>query len=184
MKLLWKFFLWSKGWDTSLRFPYHDLKKYIFIVAPHTSNWDFMIGLAYRNYLGLNYVNYLGKKELFNPPFGFVFRWLGGIPVDRSSSHNLVDDAVKLFNSRKSFSIALAPEGTRKKVDKLKTGFYYISLKAQVPIIMVGFDYKNRTLPFGKPFIPSGDFEKDMEVIYSFYRHIEGKNPEHGLMHK
>ena len=183
MKLIWKLFLWLKGWDTSVRFPYWNLKKAVFIVAPHTSNWDFMIGLAYRNYLGISHVNFLGKKELFKPPFGFVFRWLGGIPVDRSSSHNLVEDAVKLFNERESFSIALAPEGTRKRVEKLRTGFYYISLKAKAPIIMVAFDYKNKTLPFGV-FSPSGDFEKDMEVIYSFYRSIEGKNPALGLMHK
>lgn len=184
MKLFWKFFLWLKGWDTSVRFPYWDHKKLIFIVAPHTSNWDFMIGLAYRNYLGINHVNYLGKKELFKPPFGFLFRWSGGIPVDRSSSHNMVEGAVKLFNERESFSIALAPEGTRKKVEKLKSGFYYISLKAQVPILMVALDYKNRKLLFGEPFIPSGDFEKDMDVIHAFYRPVEGKNPELGLMHK
>jgi 1-acyl-sn-glycerol-3-phosphate acyltransferase len=183
MKLLWKFFLSLKGWDTRVTFPYWDLKKSIFIVAPHTSGWDFMIGLAYRNYLGLNHVKYLGKKELFRAPFGFIFRWLGGIPVDRSSSHNLVDDVVRMFNSRERLSIALAPEGTRQRVDKLKTGFYYIALNAKVPIIMVGLDYTNRTLPFGK-FSPSGDFERDMEVIYGFYRHIEGKNPELGLMHK
>jgi 1-acyl-sn-glycerol-3-phosphate acyltransferase len=183
MKFFWKLFLAAKGWDTTVTFPFWHLKKSIFIVAPHTSNWDFMIGLAYRNYLGLNHVQYLGKKELFRPPYGFLFRWIGGIPVDRRSSHNLVEDVVRIFKERDRLSIALAPEGTRKKVDKLRTGFYYIALNAMVPIIMVGLDYKNKTLPFGL-MTPSGDFEKDMEVIYGFYRTIEGKNPELGLMHK
>jgi 1-acyl-sn-glycerol-3-phosphate acyltransferase len=183
MKFLWKLFLASKGWETSIKFPYWHLKKSIFIVAPHTSGWDFIIGVAYRNYLGLNHVKYLGKKELFKRPFGFIFRGLGGIPVDRSSSHNLVEDVVQMFKEHDRLTIALAPEGTRQKVDKLKTGFYYIAVKADVPIIMVGLDYKNKTMPFGV-MNTTGDFEKDMEVIYSFYRPIEGKNPELGLMHK
>lgn len=181
MKLLWKAFLRSKGWNTTQRFPYHHLKKYIVIVGPHTSNWDFVIGLAYRNILDMNYVRFLGKAELFKPPMGWIFRKLGGIPVDRTASHNLVDAVADLFNKHDSFAIAIAPEGTRKKVDKLKTGFYFIAAKAVVPVIMVGLDYKHKTVRFSEPLYPSNQVE-DFEKIHGFYRTIEGKVPELGLM--
>lgn len=182
MKFLWKVFLRSKGWKTSIGFPYHHLKKYIVIVGPHTSNWDFVIGLAYRNILDMNYVGFLAKHQLFKPPVGWLFRMLGGIPVDRSSSHNLVDAVATMFASHERFAIAIAPEGTRQKVDKLKTGFYFIASKANVPVIMVGLDYKQRTVLFSEPLYPS-DEETDFEAIYDFYRTIEGKVPELGLMH-
>lgn len=182
MKHFWKLYLRTIGWNVDIAFPYTDLKKYIIIVGPHTSNWDFVIGLAYRNLVGLNHVKFLGKKELFGPPFGFIFRKLGGIPVDRESSNNLVDQAVKLFSENQEFAIALAPEGTRKKVKKLKSGFYFIALQASVPIIMVGLDYKHRTLLFSQPFAVTGELEKDMAHILKFYAPIEGRHPEQGLM--
>ncbi|HEY0654563.1 MAG TPA: 1-acyl-sn-glycerol-3-phosphate acyltransferase [Chryseosolibacter sp.] len=181
MKVLWKAFLQSKGWNTALTFPFHHLKKYIVIVGPHTSNWDFMIGLAYRNILDMNYVSFLGKSQLFKAPFGWIFRMLGGIPVDRTASHNLVDAVADLFAKHDRFAIAIAPEGTRKKVEKLKTGFYFIAAKANVPIIMVGLDYKLKTVLFSQPLYPS-DQLKDFDTIHSFYGTIEGKYPELGLM--
>lgn len=181
MKSLWRLFLRAKGWNTAIDFPYHHLPKYIVIVAPHTSNWDFFIGLAYRNILDMNYVGFLGKHQLFKPPFGWIFRKLGGIPVDRTSSHNLVDTVAAMFSKRERFAIAIAPEGTRKKVDKLKTGFYFIAAKAAVPIIMVGLDYSRKTVLFSHPMYPS-DQGKDFEEIFSFYRTIRGKHPELGLM--
>lgn len=181
MKFLWKAFLQLKGWNTTQRFPYHSLKKYIVIVGPHTSNWDFVIGLAYRNMLEMNYVRFLGKSQLFKPPFGWVFRTLGGIPVDRTTSHNLVDSVADLFGKHQRFAIAIAPEGTRKKVEKLKTGFYFIAAKAKVPIIMVGLDYLKKTVVFSEPLYPSEQVE-DFDLIHSFYRTIHGKYPERGLM--
>ncbi len=184
MEFFWRWFLKAKGWNTGLVFPYHYLDKFIMIVAPHTSNWDFIIGLAYRNILGLNNVGFLGKRELFRAPFGWIFHALGGIPVDRQSTHNLVDQVALMFNTRESFKIAIAPEGTRKKVDKLKTGFYFIAAKAHVPVIMVAFDYAHRTVKFREPFYPSGDFEREAEIIYSFYRNVQGRIPANGLMHK
>jgi 1-acyl-sn-glycerol-3-phosphate acyltransferase len=180
MNVLWKAFLRSKGWNTSQCFPYHHLKKYIIIVGPHTSNWDFVIGLAYRNSLDMNYVRFLGKSQLFKAPFGWLLRSIGGIPVDRSANHNLVDAVADLFATCESFAIAIAPEGTRKKVEKLKTGFYFIAAKAKVPIIMVGLDYKYKTVRFSEPLYPS-DQAEDFETIYGFYRAIEGKNPALGL---
>ena len=181
MKSLWRAFLQLKGWKTGLTFPFHHLGKYIVIVGPHTSNWDFIIGLAYRNILDMNYVRFLGKSQLFKPPFGWIFRKLGGIPVDRTSSHNLVDGVADLFDKYERFAIAIAPEGTRKKVDKLKTGFYFIAAKAKVPIIMVGLDYKQKTVVFSEPLYPT-DQLKDFEAIYDFYRVVPGKYPELGLM--
>lgn len=180
MKSLWKFFLRSKGWRTSMVFPYHHLGKYIVIVGPHTSNWDFIIGLAYRNILDMNYVGFLAKHQLFKPPLGWIFRKLGGIPVDRTSSHNLVDAVADLFAAHERFAIAIAPEGTRKKVHKLKTGFYFIAAKAQVPIVMVGLDYRQKTVLFSEPLYPS-DQGDDFEKIYGFYSTVEGKYPEQGL---
>lgn len=162
-------------------FPYHHLKKYIVIVAPHTSNWDFVIGLAYRNILDMNYVGFLAKHQLFKPPFGWIFRKLGGIPVDRTTSHNLVEAVAAMFTKHERFAIAIAPEGTRKKVEKLKTGFYFIAAKANVPIIMVGLDYKSKSVVFSEPLYPS-DQVKDFDRIYSFYSTIYGKHPELGLM--
>jgi 1-acyl-sn-glycerol-3-phosphate acyltransferase len=153
------------------------------IVAPHTSSWDFFIGLAYRSLLHMTHTHYLGKKELFSPPFGFIFRWLGGTPVDRSNHHNMVDDVVKIFDQHKEFSLAIAPEGTRKRVDKLKTGFYFIARKAHVPIVMVGLDFKNKTLVVSDALYSTNDQGSDFNKIHSFYRPIEGKYPEHSLAH-
>jgi 1-acyl-sn-glycerol-3-phosphate acyltransferase len=166
-----------------MSFPYHSLKKYIVIVGPHTSSWDFVIGVAYRSILDMTYVRYLGKAELFKPPFGWIFKALGGIPVDRKSRHNLVDTVAELFTRHETFAIAIAPEGTRKKVDSLKTGFYFIAAKAKVPIVMVGLDYKHKTMRFSEPLYPSNQ-TVDFEEIYSFYRTVEGKIPELGLLHK
>jgi 1-acyl-sn-glycerol-3-phosphate acyltransferase len=181
MKWIWKLYLKSIGWKTDISFPYHHLKKYILIVGPHTSNWDFLILLAHRNYLGLR-SGFLGKKELFRPPFGFIFRAIGGIPVDRKKSNRLVEDVVSIAASREEFILALSPEGTRTRVDKLKTGFYFIAQQANIPIIMVGLDYTNKTIRFREPLFPS-DQAKDFETIHSFYRSIEGRFPEKGMMH-
>lgn len=161
--------------------PWAHLKKFVIIVGPHTSNWDFVILLAYRHLLRLK-SGFLGKKELFVPPFGFIFRKLGGIPVDRKQSKNIVDDVVKIVEASETFIIALSPEGTRKKVDKLRTGFYFIAAKARIPIVMVGLDYRNKTIRLSDPLLPS-DQARDFEKIFDFYRHIEGRHPEKGLMH-
>lgn len=172
------------GWKTKPAgsFPIQE-KRYVMIIAPHTSGWDFIIGVLYRSVLRLNRAHYLGKKELFKPPFGFIFRWLGGTPVDRSAKHNMVDQVVELFNSREEFALALSPEGTRRKVDRLRTGFYNIAKQANVPIVMVGFDYKNKQTIFSEPFFVSADLEGDFESIIRFFAPIQGYYPELGLSH-
>jgi 1-acyl-sn-glycerol-3-phosphate acyltransferase len=168
------------GWTIEGSFP-EDLKKYIIAVAPHTSNWDFVIGVMARSILHLQRAKFLGKSQLFKPPFGWLFRWLGGYPVDRSSSHDMVQQVASIFNSRQEFSVAIAPEGTRKKVDRLKTGFYYIAKHASVPIIPCGFDYERKKVIVGQPFYPTENLEADMNHLIQFYSNIKGRNPELGI---
>lgn len=182
--MLAKVLLKVMGWKTHPvgPFPIHE-KKYVIIVAPHTSGWDFIIGVLYRSALRLEKARYLGKQELFKPPFGFLFRWLGGTPVDRSTSSNLVDEVVKIFNQHEKFAIALSPEGTRQRVERLKTGFYNIARKAKVPIVMVGLDFRNKQVLFSAPFYTSDDQQADFNRIIDFFGPIEGRHPELGLAH-
>lgn len=181
MRLFWIWFLKIKGWNTQVSFPYK-ISKAVVIVAPHTSSWDFVIGLAYRSVLKLKHTHYLGKQELFKPPFGFIFRKLGGTPVDRFSKHNMVQQAAELFATKERFLLALSPEGTRKKVEKLRTGFYYIAKEANVPIIMVALDFENKDIKVSEPFVIT-DWETDYAKIISFFAPIKGKNPDNGLGH-
>jgi 1-acyl-sn-glycerol-3-phosphate acyltransferase len=170
------------GWKAVGEFP-RSIPKYIVIVAPHTSGWDFIIGVFFRSVLKLDKAYYLGKKELFRPPFGFLFRWLGGYPVDRGTSHNLVDQVAAIFDKHQEFILALSPEGTRRRVDRLRTGFYNIAQKANVPVVMVGFDYKRKLAIISEPMVLSNNQVEDFERILAFYRPIQGKHPELGLTH-
>ena len=124
-----------------------NVKKSILMVIPHTCNFDFFLGLFTRGIIGLE-MNFVGKKELFTFPFGWYFRSVGGAALDRSGGKNNVDATVDVFNSREVFRLAVAPEGTRKKVTELKSGFYYIALKANVPIIPVAFDYSKKEIRY------------------------------------
>ena len=157
------------------------IKKYIIIVVPHTSNWDFIIGVLARSILKIDEAKFLGKSQLFRWPYGFIFRALGGYPVVRTQHNNLVEAAVDIFNSKERFAMALAPEGTRSKVEKLKTGFYHIAVKAKIPIFKVGFDFKKRELVIDKPFYPSGNMEEDMVLIMQFFKTITPKHPHLGV---
>lgn len=180
-RLIAKLILSFAGWKTANPFPSH-VKKYVMIVGPHTSAWDFIIGVLFRSAARIN-VKFLGKEELFKGPFGFLFYWLGGYPVDRFNKSNLVDSVVKVLDSKGEFGIALSPEGTRKRVDKLRTGFYYIALKANVPVIMAGIDYKRKVALFSEPLLLTGNMEVDFEKIYAFYRPIVGKIPANDMHH-
>ncbi len=182
MRLLWKLYLLITGWKVQSDFPHH-IPKSVIIVAPHTSAWDFIIGLAVRSVMRLQHVKYLGKAELFEGRFGFFFRKLGGYPVDRSNKHNMVDQVVDLFNQHEQFVLALSPEGTRKKVERLKTGFYHIAKKAAVPIIMTAFDFKKKEVYFAAPFYPTDDEAADFKRIISFYAPVQGKKADQGLAH-
>lgn len=170
------------GWDTKPRFN-QEIKKCIIVVAPHTSGWDIVIGVLYRSVIGISGARFFGKKELFDGPFGFIFKSLGGIPVDRFSKQNLVEQAIELFKENEKFILALSPEGTRQRVDKLRTGFYYIAKGAKVPIVMAGFDFKNRKLLLSAPFYTSDNEEEDFRRIIEFFAPIQGKIPDLGMGH-
>ncbi len=162
------------GWKIEGDVP-RDIHKYLIVVAPHTSNWDFMIGLAVRSIMRFP-SNFLGKAELFKPPYGWLFYRLGGHPVNRKLSTNLVDQVAGIFKQKDQFVIAIAPEGSRKKADKWKTGFYFIALKAEIPIVMTGLDYHQKKIVFDKPFYPSGDFNSDSVLMMNFFSKFQGKN--------
>ena len=168
------------GWNTRVRFP-AGVTQCIIIVGPHTHWMDLVIGLAYRSVLGIRNARFLGKKELFDGPFGFFFRWMGGLPVDRFSKQNTVDQVVDIFRKHPSLMIALSPEGTRKKVDRLRTGFYHIAQKAGVPIVMAGLDFSNKTVLLSEPFYPGSDPVRDFDHILAFFDPIRGRLPEKGM---
>jgi 1-acyl-sn-glycerol-3-phosphate acyltransferase len=180
--MIWSFYLRLLGWTLEGSFP-HQLPKSIVLVGPHTSNWDFVIGLAFRSKLKLEHAKYLGKSELFKRPFGFFFRRLGGMPVERSANHNMVDQVVQLFNMHDSFVLVMSPEGTRKKVERLRTGFYHIAKKAAVPIVMVGLDFEKKKAVVSTPFFTTGNEAADFLHIHQFYSSIKGKNPGQGMAH-
>jgi len=166
---------WS-GWQIELQ--YQQLPpKYVLIVVPHTSNWDFPIGLLARAALELD-IKYVGKASLFRPPFGPIFRWLGGFPVDRSRSHGYVEAVADLIRKHQRFAICIAPEGTRRRVDRLRTGFYYIAKKADVPIVMVQFDWQHKKIVVSEPFYPTNDQAADFSFIESYYQNVLGRYPE------
>ncbi len=181
MRLLWNLYLRLTGWAVKGSFPL--LPKSVVIVGPHTSNWDFVLGLAIRSKLHLHHFTFLGKKELFDGPFGFLFRKLGGFPVDRSGQHNMVDQVVELLQAHETFTLVVSPEGTRKKVDRLRTGFYHIAKKARVPVIMVAFDFGRRQVFFSPPFFPGNDEAADLRLTLEFYAPVAGKIPSQGMAH-
>ncbi|MDP5157271.1 MAG: 1-acyl-sn-glycerol-3-phosphate acyltransferase [Flaviramulus sp.] len=154
------------------------IKKAVIIAAPHTSWHDFYIGVLLRSVIGLK-SNFIGKKELFVFPMGWFFRKLGGLPIDRSSNKNTVIEISKLFDGKDELRITLSPEGTRKKVDKWRTGFYYIAKRANVPIIMITFDFKNKQNRISEPFFTTDNMEDDFKILHKFFKGVEGKIPEY-----
>ncbi len=172
-------FKWT-GWRITGDIP-PDLSKYVMIIAPHTSFHDFYIGYAARGIKKLK-TRFVAKKELFWFPLGPILKWLGGYPVDRKKNERLVDRVVEIFNSKAAFSIALAPEGTRKKVPRLRSGFYHIAKNAGIPIVMVGFDYKKKTVEIQDPIFPGDNKEKDFQFMWEYYRGVTGKHPELGIL--
>ncbi|OYQ36602.1 acyltransferase [Flavobacterium cyanobacteriorum] len=158
------------------------LKKCVIIVAPHTSWIDFFIGVMARGAIGLQ-MHYVAKKELFVFPVGWWFRWMGGTPLDRKKNENKVDTIAAIFSKRDVFRLAIAPEGTRKKVDRWRTGFYYIALKAEVPVVAVAFDYQHKQVKIAPPYVITGDREQDFKVLEQYYRGIPGCVPESNYKH-
>jgi len=153
-----------------------DIPKYVMIAAPHTSNWD----LFYTLLLAFDFqikVFWLGKAAIFRPPFKRLCQWLGGIPIDRSKSNNMVAQAIRIFNENERMILIVPPEGTRKKVRYWKTGFYYIAHGANVPIALGYVDYRRKVGGIGPMFHPTGNIEADMKDIQAFYANVTGKRP-------
>lgn len=120
-------------------------------------------------------IKFVAKKELFKPPFGWYFRWMGGTALDRTAGQNKVDSIAALFRKKEEFRLAIAPEGTRKKVTDWKTGFYYIAKTADVPIVMIAFDFGNKLVKISKPLFTTDDKDRDFEKIREFYKEVTGK---------
>lgn len=178
LKFYWKLF----GWKLSGEFP-HQYKSVLLAVAPHTHWYDVMVGFAARNVMQIHHAKFLAKKELFVWPLGWILKKMGGTPVDRSAKLGMVDQAVALFNGDENFMLGLSPEGTRKRVDTLRTGFYHIAKKAGVPIIPIGFDYENKKVIIGEAFFCSDNEAEDIKKLITFYATIKGKNPKLDMRH-
>jgi len=151
--------------------------KAVVIVYPHTSNWDFVVGVLARSVLGLR-AHWVGKHTLFRWPFESLMRGLGGVPVDRSQTKGLVEQLKKEFDRDAQFFLVLTPEGTRSRTDHWKSGFYHVALGLRVPIGLAKFDYAKREVNLTDWYLPTGDSERDLEHIRAVYRDTRGKHPE------
>lgn len=160
-------------WKLVGEFP-KSLKKYVIIAVPHTSWHDFYIGLLIRK-IAHTKINFLGKKELFLWPFGYYFRAVGGRSLDRTPGQNKVQAIAKLFKTHDELRLTLAPEGTREKVTEWKTGFYHIAKAANVPIVMVTFDFGKKQNKISDPFYPTENMEEDFTFMKNFFKDVKGK---------
>lgn len=160
------------GWKV-LGNPPYQLDKAIWVGAPHLSNWDLGVSLGARAAMRFD-IRFLAKKEIFTWYSGWLFRALGGMPVDRYKANNLVDTVVDIFRENEKMHIAITPEGTRSDVTTLKKGFYYMALKADVPLVLVGFDYVRKAFVVCDPLYLTGDYATDMKNFYEFYLTIQG----------
>jgi len=168
------------GWKVVVNFP-DELKKYIITAVPHTSAWDLPLGIMSRIALKKD-IRFVGKHTLFRPPYGWIMKALGGVPVNREKSGNFVKAVVEEFNKREEFAICVAAEGTRKPVKKLKTGFYFIAKNSGAAIILTKLDYKNKVLDFGTPFYPTDDQEADFKYIDNYFKGVIGKVPNNSYI--
>ena len=163
------------GWRIEVTQDHPD--KYIICLAPHTSNWDFLIGQLYTRAEGMKN-NFLMKKEWFFWPLGPIFRKMGGIPVYRQKHTSMTDSMAETAKTAKTFHLCITPEGTRSANPDWKKGFYFIALKAELPILLYGVDYEKKLIQCTKTIIPSGDLEKDMREIKLYFKDFKGKKPE------
>jgi len=161
------------GWRMVGELP--DVAKLVAIAAPHSTNWDVILGVLFKVGLRLD-IRFIGKREAFVWPLGPILRAFGGIPIDRTAAHGVVGEIRREFETRPRFWFALAPEGTRKKVIKWKSGFWHIAREAGVPILPVYFHYPEKTIGLGPLFHPSADLDADMARMREFYRPWVGKN--------
>lgn len=172
-----RFSLWAMGWQTKGAPP--DLKKYVLIAAPHSTNWDFVYFLLIIFKFKVP-VRWMGKHSMFIPPFKGLLKRLGGIPVNRSVQGNLVASMAEEFCRANRMILTIAPSGTRQQVGKWKTGFYHIAHQAGIPIVCGFIDYQKRQGGIGPVIFPTGDMDSDLKSIQNFYKDKSGKYPEYG----
>ena len=163
------------GWTKDITVAHPD--KYIICLAPHTSNWDFILGQLYSRAEGLR-INYLMKKEWFFWPLGPIFRKTGGIPVYRDKKTPMTDNLAETAKRSESFRLCITPEGTRSRNPDWRKGFYFIALKAGLPILLYGLDFDRKLIQCTKCIMPTGDVEKDMQEIKQYFADYKGKHPE------
>lgn len=181
-RMFWKFMFWLTGWKIEGSFP-NDLKKAVIVAAPHTSNWDFPLGLGSRS-IGKISSSFMIKDSWIKMPIvGWAIKAMGGVAVDRSQNKKIrmTEATISEYKKREQFVICIAPEGTRKKVDKLKTGFWHIAKEADVPLVPISFDYATKTVFWNAPFYVTDDKSADIEFLKSIYRKYKGKFPQQGI---
>jgi len=178
LRLLSAIFLKLTGWKVSGELPKENgevIKKFVMIAAPHTSNWDlpYMLTICF----GLKAkIFWMGKAQIFKQPFKGLMMWMGGIPIDRSQSHNTVDYTAEVIKKASEIIVTVPPEGTRSKVKYWKTGFYHIAVAANVPIVLGFLDYEKKIGGIGGVIYPTGNIDEDMIKIKAFYQNVKGKN--------
>jgi len=164
------------GWKVTGQIP--DMKKLLVILAPHTSNWDFVYGMAMVLSLKIK-IYWLGKHSIFKKGVTRLLKSLGGIPVNRNNSKNIINDVLDIANREGGILIGLSPEGTRKKAEKWKSGFLRIAQSMECPILLVAIDYPSKEISFRELFYPTGDNQRDIEYLKKYYKDFMGKIPEH-----
>ena len=177
-KITRKLIFWAMrlfGWKISGEIP--NLKKFIIIGAPHTSNWDFVIVIATASTVGIR-ISWMGKHTLFRKPLGPIFHWMGGVAVNRRAVGGIVSDTARTFDQADQLILCITPEGTRDKVTVWKSGFYHIAQEANVPILLAAFDYGEKVVTLGPLLQPSGDYETDLENIKAHYKGVKAKHPQ------
>ena len=176
MRSFYRFLLYRlMGWSTDVTVALP--QKYIIALAPHTSNWDFLMGQLYSRAEGFR-CGFMMKKDWFFWPLGPVLRRMGGVPVERSRHTSLTDQVAERARQSREFNLCITPEGTRKAVTEWKRGFYYIALKAELPILLFGLDYGQKRIVCTKSIRPTGDADAQMAEIKEYFRHFQGKHPE------
>ena len=167
--------LGALGWRVDIRLP--DLPKFVVIGVPHTSNWDFVVGICTIFVIRLR-IRWWVKHTVYTWPWRGFVDWLGGIPINRAAAHGVVEQTVDAFEREPQLVLGLTPEGTRSRVEQWKRGFYHVALKAKVPIVLAWFDYRNRIVGAGPVLWPTGDYAADTAQILAFYRdHAVARHP-------